>query len=454
MRFVESMIGTWRRPGGPPAPFRFDIQVETPEPIRPFGTVVGAINGTVDVEGLATGASLSGTIEVSPITERRVRYTFEFPGDDGHSYRFDGWKSISWLHALHTWTTLPGTVYDSGGSIVGTADARFPIRETGRFLASMRTPTGHHAEEPGYEARRWDGKPGRIEVWYDTFTDPVSDTGFWLHHEIVAPTPRGAAEAHGWIGVFPPGETPLLVRFGPAPVSGGKWFTCDGVVVEPRRRWGSAASVAWDLTHTLESRPLFTTPRFAWQHELLPSAHVVPSPTERFSGTVSAGDRTWRLEGAPGAAARIYGHRNARRWAWLHADLGDGDVLEVVAAVTHGPALSRLQALPLVQLRLSGEDWPSNPLLAATRFRASIGLPNWTVTGRLGERILRLTVHQDPDASVKVAYRDPDGATATCTNSERADAHVILLRRSRDSWAIERRWHLKGTAHSEVGTRP
>ncbi len=454
MHFVESMTGTWQRGGDPPAPFRFDIEVETPEPIRPFGTVVGAINGTVDAAGLATAAKMSGTIEISPVIERRIRYTFEFPGDDGNPYRFDGWKSLSWLHPLRTWTTLPGTIYDSGGSIVGTADTRFPLRTTGRFLASMRAPTSHVSGQQGHETRRWDGRPDRVEVWYDTFTDPVSGTGFWLHHEIVAPSMGGEAEAHGWISLFPPGETPLLARFGPTPVSGGKWFTCNDVVVGPGRRSGHAGDVSWDLTHSLGSPPLFTTSRLAWRRELLPSAQFVPSPAEQFRGMVDAGDRTWTLEGARGAAARIYGHGNAERWGWLHADLGCGDLLEVVAAVSHSPGLRRLRPLPFVQLRLEGEDWPPNPLLAAPRFHASLGLPDWTVTGRWGDRILWLRVHLEPEASVTVPYRDPDGSTATCTNSELADAHIVLLRRSACSWTIEHKWQLAGTAHSEIGTRP
>jgi len=456
MRFVESMVGTWQRRDSTQGPFRFDIEVQTPEPIGLLRTIVGKVEGTVEAAGLASATRVSGTIEISPMVERRIRYTFEFPGDDGSAYRFDGWKSISWLHALHSWTTLPGTIYDSEGAVVGTADTHFPFQTAGHFLASMLCPAsaGRLRGRQGYEARRWDGRPGRLEVWYDTFTDPTSGTGFWLHHEIVAPSTGDKAEAHGWISIFPPEETPLLNRFGPAPVSDGALFSCEDVVVEPGRCSGRAGHVSWDLTHSFESRPLFTTSRLAWKHNLLPSAQIVSSPTEQFRGTVTTGDRTWTLEGAPGGAARIYGHGNAERWGWLHADLGGGDVLEVVAAVSHKSGLRRLRPLALVQLRVEGEDWPPNPLLAAMSFHASLGLPDWTMMGRWGGRILWLRVHQDAEASVRVAYRDTDGSSATCVNSERSDAHIVLLRRSAGSWAMERNWRLASTAHSEIGTRP
>ncbi len=219
-------------------------------------------------------------------------------------------------------------------------------RRSGRY----RDPRMHipGAEEEGAAVRR-----GRLEVWYDTVTDPVSGTGFWLHHEMVSPTDGSAAYAHGWAAAFPPGEPPVLQRFGPGPPAPGSRFACGDVLSNRGRREGSAGPARWSLTHTQASVPLYTFGRAAWNHHLLPASQYLPFPTERFTGTIAFGDRIWELRDAPGGAARIRGHGNATRWGWLHADLGEGDVLEIVAAVGHRAGIDRLRPLPALRLRVA-----------------------------------------------------------------------------------------------------
>jgi hypothetical protein len=169
---------------------------------------------------------------------------------------------------------------------------------------------------------------------------------------------------------------------------------------------------------------------------------------------VDVGGRRFVLEAARGAVARIYKRRNAGRWAWLHADLGDGDVLEVVAAQAHRGAVRTLGVLPFVQLRLGGETWPREPFVAALRGQADVTLPTFTVELSSGARRLAIEVDVPPERAVALEVRDPDGATATVTNSERADARILLEHRTPDGWVEERRWTLEGTAHAEVGLRP
>ena len=129
-------------------------------------------------------------------------------------------------------------------------------------------------------------------------------------------------------------------------------------------------------------------------------------------------------------------------------------MLEIVAAVPRRPGLRRLPPRPFVQLRLGGVDWPRPVLLGALRGSARVELPAWRAATRVGGRRLRVEVVLPPGRCVEVAYRDPDGASATCTNSERADAEIVLERRSSVGWTLERRFVLEGTAHAEVGTRP
>ncbi|MGH9098427.1 MAG: hypothetical protein ACRDWB_13510 [Acidimicrobiales bacterium] len=225
--------------------------------------------------------------------------------------------------------------------------------------------------------------------------------------------------------------------------------------IEPLVFRGDSGRLAWDLHGGGDDRqPLFTFPSWAWEREVLPGAQVVPCPSSPFAGTVRVDTTELVLSDlARGAVAHIYGRGNAERWGWLHADLGGGDVLEVVSAVSRHAGLNRLPPMAFVQLRSDGRDWPRNPLLAAPLFRTRLGLPDWEVRGDVGRWRVRAEVIIPEGNSVAVGYRDPDGSTATCTNSEVADA-AIVLEHHRQRWEVVATWQLRGTAHAEIGTRP
>ena len=451
LSFSEAMVGTWRRKGEHlDRPFCFDALLNTPTLPSPLGGFVATLRGTLNAEGMSTETSILGTLEFSPLRDHRLRYKFTTIADDGLHYSFDGWKTIRGLNQLRAWTTLTGAIYDENSREVGSVTLRFPLESFASFVAGFRLLN----DDSDLEDRRWPGEPGRLEVWYDTLNDPRTGTGLWLHHEICAPSDGGAARGYGWLALFPPDEAPEIVHFGPGPLGENPWFAVDGVVAEPGRRSGSAGTASWELTYLDGGPALFTFPRTVWRRRLFPSAQIVPAPTASYHGTVTVGGRVVTLDGAPGGAAHIYGQGNAERWGWLHADLGDGDVLEIVAAVSRRPGLNRLKPLPFVRLRVDGADWPRYGLLAALRGSAKLGLPEWNVTVRSGGRRLRVRVLQPADATVTVAYADPDGAPATCQNSERSNAHVVLERRVAGVWTVEREWTLVATAHSEIGTRP
>jgi hypothetical protein len=294
---------------------------------------------------------------------------------------------------------------------------------------------------------RWRGQPGRLEVWYTTLTDPATGTGVWIHHELVAPSDGAEAWAHGWVTVFEPGAPPLLRRFGPEPWSApADGFTC-GAVRHAGTLAGTAGDVSWDLAPTGTEQTLYTFPSWAWRRELLPAAQVVPRPTARYSGTVRIGERELTLRDAPGADARIYGHGNAERWGWLHADLGNGEACEVVAAVSVRPGLNRLPPLPFVRFRLADGDWPRDPLLAALGTQARLRRDGFEVLGRVGRRRTRIVVDLPAAETVEVDYRDPDEAELLCRNSLRASATVELLH----GRTVDRAWTLDGVAHAELG---
>jgi hypothetical protein len=319
---------------------------------------------------------------------------------------------------------------------------------------ALRAPLRQDAA--GLGPSRWRGQPGRLEVWYATLSDPRSGYGVWVHHELVAPV-VGDAYVHGWAAAFPPDALAEFWRFGPEPpapsTSRDQWFASASTSLDASAMRGSAGPMRWDLGYQDSGAPLYTFPRWAWEKESLPAAQVLPAPTARFSGTVQIGERSLSIVDAPGSVARIYGHGNAKRWAWLHADLGGGDVLEVVAAVSKRPGMNRLPPLPLMRLRLDGVDMPATPLVNAMVGSAEVVLPRWSARMRWGRWRLRVEVAVPPSSSVAVEYTDPDGETCVCTNSERASAWITLERFALMRWRIEREWTLDGTAHAEVGLR-
>ena len=302
---------------------------------------------------------------------------------------------------------------------------------------------------------RWRGQRGRTEVWYATFTDPSSGTGGWLHAELVAPVGDSPPYRHGWIALFPPNGEPVVERFGPEPGppgDGARWFDSEACTVTHERLTVDAPNVHAALRWYDVSPPLFTFPRVVWQRELLPGAQVVVGPSATFEGAVSVGDLAITLKRGIGAVAHIYGHGNAQRWGWLHADLGAGDVCEVVTAVSRRAALRHLPPLAFVQLRTGDQTWPrhrTSVLAARTKLRDD----GWTVSIRERGRRLRIDVALPRERCVSLDYTDPDGATATCVNSERADATLTLERKGPAAWELEREWRLDGTAHAEIGTR-
>jgi hypothetical protein len=298
-------------------------------------------------------------------------------------------------------------------------------------------------------APRWRGRAGRLEVWYATLSDPRTRAGLWIHCETVAPT-QGAPYAHGWVTWFPADGPPRTERFGPEPTVPAvglprfeAWFDAAGVTVAPQKLTGSAGSTAWDLSWTDTAAPLWTFPRATWERELLPGAQVVIAPTADFTGSLTVADTALRIDGWRGAVAHIYGHGNAKRWGWIHADLGNGDVLEAVTAVSHKPGLRRLAPLAFVRLRVDGKDWPAS-LLPSLRMRTTLGLQHWQLEGRMGGRKVLIRVDQPPDRCVSLGYTDPDGGTAVCTNTEQADIHIEIG---------DRHWSVLGTGHAEVGLR-
>lgn len=307
--------------------------------------------------------------------------------------------------------------------------------------------------------RRWHGQPGRLEVWYATSTDRETGTGLWVHGETVAPTTEqgGPVTSHGWIALFPADGEPVWARSGitegdPAPDDMGRpsaSFRCEGLDLGPNGTEGEAGGLSWQIRwDATGQRRLATFPRWAWEREALPAAQVVPAPSMEVSGWVDHDGRRHTIDGH-GQVARIFGHGSAQRWGWLHADLGDGDVIELVTAVSTRPGLRHAPPVSFLRMRVDGYDWPRTRV-ASWGLRTNFDWPTWTVRGRTQGVHVDIEVVQPPERCVSIDYTDPNGDISTCTNTERADLRLTLRTQS----GVQRSWVLDGTAHAELGLRP
>ena len=136
--FHEKMEGTVVRTGqagdaGERA-FVFEFDVRAPSVLGFATTAVGEMVGTVHIDGLVRGAPARGRIEISPLYRSTIRYAFDFTGDDGRAYRFDGAKTTTSRRHLVGWTTLPGKVFDADGAVWGEAVLHFSLRRDLRAL--------------------------------------------------------------------------------------------------------------------------------------------------------------------------------------------------------------------------------------------------------------------------------------------------------------------------------
>src|SRR5687767_9052497 len=89
-QFQEKMAGTYTLAGAADAPRRisFSALVRAPDALRHLRDGMAELEGTVDLEGFADDVPLRGTIEISPLRKRLIRYEFSFVANDGRPYRF------------------------------------------------------------------------------------------------------------------------------------------------------------------------------------------------------------------------------------------------------------------------------------------------------------------------------------------------------------------------------
>lgn len=86
--------------------------------------------------------------------------------------------------------------------------------------------------------------------------------------------------------------------------------------IGPRRTTGDSGSVSWDLSIDLGQHRIQPVPGALASLRALDML-LVSRPAATFAGTVTAGERTWAVEGAPGMVAHYWGRALAPEWCWV-----------------------------------------------------------------------------------------------------------------------------------------
>ncbi len=313
----------------------------------------------------------------------------------------------------------------------------------------------------------WDRRrTGHYEVWYLTLSDLATGAAFWIRYTLEAPQEgRGAPHARLWFSSFSPdgkggeaarhldvsidrleaGSDPFSVRMGDSELTHG---TATGAI---------PGHAAWDLRWSPPIVGHHHLPGVAYHVPIASTTVLSPAPAVRFSGTITAGDRTFELDGAPGCQTHLWGKKHAEQWVWARASSWDGGEDAFFEGLTARVRRGRLLLPPMtvLSLRLAGKVHHVKALRQALRTKSAWSLGRWSFSGE-GPTLAISGEVTHPAADLLLAeYTDPDGEESFCHNSELASVRLRtwLRDRSLSRWRPGPELSASGMCHAEWGDR-
>lgn len=302
------------------------------------------------------------------------------------------------------------------------------------------------------------GRSGVYEVWFLTFTDPVTGRGYWIRSTYLAPK-RGAPSAGVWFARFDPADPSLTFglhrRSDAWSISTGDFdVRIDGTFMASGLAEGSLEGgghkVSWQVRYPIGGETYSLLPQALYRGLLAPTKPVSPNVDTQVSGSVTVDGERSEISKAPGQQGHLWGERHARRWAWAHcADFVDEEA--VVHAVT---AQGRRGPINTPYATFVGVRWGGQWIrLNRISRRPDFGLGAWRVD--LENRRYRLTgrIEAPGTALLRATYEDPDGTRRYCHNSEIASCRLALFERRAGGFDEIALLESRGTTHAEWAGR-
>jgi hypothetical protein len=298
------------------------------------------------------------------------------------------------------------------------------------------------------------GRAGVYEVWFLTFTDPVTGRGYWIRSTYLAPR-QGYPSAGVWIARFDPADPPLT--FGLHRRS-ERWsistsgfdVRVDGTFMASGLAEGSIEggghTAGWKLEYPTggDTYRLLADPMY--RGGLAPTKPLSPNVDTKVSGWVSVDGEQAQIHAAPAQQGHLWGTRHALRWAWAHCS----DFMDEQAVVHLVTARGRRGPLATPYVTFAGARWDGRWI----RFRRisrkpDFGLGAWRVD--LENRRYRLTgrIEAPATALLRAAYEDPDGSRRFCHNSEIGSCRLALFERRAGGFDEVALLESQGTTHAE-----
>ena len=318
-------------------------------------------------------------------------------------------------------------------------------------------------------ALRFTGKEdNHYDLYFVTFNDLESETGYWIRYTLYAPLrrldrtyveawftffDRRAPEANfGLYERFPLGAlehaaAPFRLAIGPNELTNG---VCRG------RREGSGHKARWDLRFEPQQVPFLHFPVSVYTTGQVVAALLMTHYDTRFSGTIDVDGRRIELKGAPGEQGHTWGPKHAHHWLWAHCthfeDSGAPAGLELLSVPAKKDATSKEPA-HFVSVQLDGREHRLMSVFDRSKIVNDWRPGLWRIEAE-GETLRVVAeVRARLEDLAEGKYTDPDGEEFYCVACEVADldARVYLRENSGAEWRPARELRSRGTTHAEWG---